>query len=95
MDSRLIQGDVYNNCGKPYNKLTQLFPELLDYHAPVKRKAVRGNQAPFITRDLSKAIMIKLKAKNKYVKWISRENFLAFKKAKNKCTSINKSAKNN
>ena len=36
---------------------------------------------------------MKLKAKNRYVKWPSRVNFLAFKKAKNKCTSINKKAK--
>ena len=33
---------------------------------------------------------MKLKAKNRYVKWTSRVNFLAFKKAKIKCTSINK-----
>ena len=33
--------------------------------------------------------MMKLKAKNQYVKWPSRENVLSFKKAKNKCTSIN------
>ena len=93
LDSRLIQGEVYNNCQEPYNKLTQIFSKVLDYHAPVKKKVVRGNQAPFMTRDLSKAIMIKSKAKNQYVKWPSRENYLAFKKAKNKCTSINKKAK--
>ena len=93
MDSRLIQDDVYNNCQEPYNKLTQIFSEVLDHHAPVKRKAVRGNQAPLMTRDLNKVIMIKSKAKRKYVKWLSRENYLAFKKAKNKCTSINKKAK--
>ena len=38
-------------------------------------------------------IMIKLRAKNQYVKWPSRENYLASKKAKNKCTSINKKVK--
>ena len=51
-----------------------MFSEVLDYHAPVKKKLVRGNQAPFMTRDSSKAIMIKSKAKNQYVKWPSREN---------------------
>ena len=35
----------------------------------------------------------KSKARKHYVKWPSRENYLAFKKAKNKCTSINKKAK--
>ena len=39
---------VYNRpYSKPYNKLTQIFSEVLDYHAPVKQKVVRGSQAPF------------------------------------------------
>ena len=70
--------------------------EVLDYHAPVKQKVVRGTDyllVPFMTKDLSKAIMMKLKAKNQYVKWPSRENFLAFNKAKNKSTSINEKSK--
>ena len=92
LDSRLIRGDVYNNCQEPYNKLTQIFSEVLDYHAPVKRKPVRANQAPFMTRDLSKAIIIKSKANSMYVKCPSTENYLTFKKAKNKCTSIYKKA---
>ena len=37
--------------------------------------------------------MIELKPKKQYVKWASRENYVAFKKAKNKCTSINKKAR--
>ena len=70
--------------------------EVLDYHAPVKQKVVRGTDyllVPFMTKDLSKTIMMKLKAKNQYVKWPSRENFLAFNKAKNKSTSINEKSK--
>ena len=46
-----------------------------------------------MTKDLSKAIMIMSKAKNQWVKCPSRENYLTFKKAKNKCTSINRKAK--
>ena len=36
-----------------------------------------------MTKDLSKAIMNKSKTRNKYLKWPSRENFLAIKSAKN------------
>ena len=74
LDSRLVQGELYNNCQEPYNKLTQIFYEVLDYYAPVKQKVVRGNQALFMTKDVSKAIMMKLKAKNQYViiiLWVS------------------------
>ena len=37
--------------------------------------------------------MMKSKAKKQYVKQPSRENDLAFEKAKNRCTSVNKKAK--
>ena len=66
LESRLIQGELYNNCQEPYNKLKRIFSEALDYHALVKQKVVRGNQAPFMTKDLSKAVLIKLKAKKHY-----------------------------
>ena len=67
LDSRLIQGGPYNNSQEPYNKLTQIFSEVLAYHAPVVR-VVRCNQAPFMTKDLNKAIMMNSKAKNQYLK---------------------------
>ena len=76
--------------------LTKNFSEVLDYHAPLKQEVVRGIDyllVSFMTKDLSEAIMMKSKAKNQYVKWPSRENFLAFNKAKNKSISINEKAK--
>ena len=36
-----------------------------------------------MTRDLSKAIVIKSKANNQYVKWPSKENYLTFQKKLN------------
>ena len=44
-------------------------------------------------KDLSKAIMNKCKAKNKYLNWPSRESFLSYKKTKYKCNSLTKKAK--
>ena len=44
------------------------------------------------TRELSKAIMIKPKGKNIYLN-SSRENFVAYKKAKSKCNSLTTKAK--
>ena len=40
-----------------------------------------------------KPIMNKSKAKNKYLNWSSRENFISYKKTKNKCNSLTKKAK--
>ena len=93
LDRKLIEGGLYRNCHDQYNKLTEIFRDILDHHAPLKQKKIRGNQAPFMTKELSKAIMNKSKAKNKYLKWPSRENFLHLKKVKNKCNSICKNSK--
>ena len=54
---------------------------------------IRGNQGPFITKQLSKAIMNRSKLRNRYIKWPSREHFLDYKKAKNTCINLNKFAK--
>ena len=48
-----------------------------------------------MTKELSKAIMNRSKLKNRYTKWPSRENFLAFKKQKNICKNLNKKVKKN
>ena len=92
MDSRLIQGEVYKNCEDPYTKLSEIFSEVLNYHAPLKQKSVRGNHVPYTTRELSKAIMTKSNY-DSYVKWPSRENLVAYKKVKNKCNSLPRKAK--
>ena len=33
------------------------FRLVLDKHAPIRKKIVRGNEAPFLTKELSKVIM--------------------------------------
>ena len=80
------------NGGVKYDDLTNIFRSTLDNHAPLKQKQVRGNQAPFMTKELSKAIMTRSRIKNKYNKWPSRENFLALKQIKNKCTNLTKTS---
>ena len=49
---------------------------------------VRGNNAPFLTKQLNKAIIDRLRIKNRYLKWPSRENFLEIKKAIRLCKNL-------
>ena len=37
-------------------------------HAPIKRKYIRANEAPFMTKDLHKGIMKRSKLRNKFLK---------------------------
>ena len=46
-----------------------------------------------MTKELRKAITDRSRLKNKYLKWPSRENFLAYKKVKNICNSLNNKLK--
>ena len=65
---------------------------ILNNHAPLKQKQVRGNHTPFMTKDLSTVITNKSKAKKKYLNWPSRDIFF-IKKTKNKHNSLTKKAK--
>ena len=61
LDSRLIQGKLYKYCNDTYTKTSEIFSEFLNYHAPLKQKSVRGK--PFMTKELSKAIITKSRLK--------------------------------
>ena len=65
----------------------------MNYQALLRQKSVRGNHALFMTKELRKAIMTQSKIKNSYVRWPSLENFVAYKKAKNKCKSLTRKTK--
>ena len=41
---------------------------IFNKHAPIKRKYIRANEAPFMTKDLHKAIMKRSKLRNKFLK---------------------------
>ena len=48
-----------------------------------------------MNKELSKAVMNKSKTRNKYIKWPSRGNFLAMKRAKNYCNNLTRTTKKN
>ena len=41
-----------------------------------------------MSRELIKAIITKSQVKTSYISWPSGENFVAYKKSKNKCNSL-------
>ena len=57
--------------------------KLLNKHAPWKKKFVRGNQMPFITKDLSKEIMKRSRTRNRLLK-NSLENRMLYTQLHNK-----------
>jgi hypothetical protein len=69
-----------------------LFKSIVDRHAPIKKRTVRGNNKPFMNSELSNAIKHKSKIRNKYNKWRSRENYLEWQNIKKKCKFLTKKA---
>ena len=64
LDSKLLQEDLYRNCDKLYEKVSEIFVDILIHHAPLKEKQIKGNRALFMTNELSKAIIEKPKTRS-------------------------------
>ena len=72
-------GDTCNT----WDSFETRFLNILNKHAPIKKKTIRGNHAPYMTKSLKKAIMKRTQLANKYHKHSNEENFKNFKKQKN------------
>ena len=90
MESKLLSKEF--NREVKYDDLKNMFWSALDRYDLLKQKQVRENQVPFLTKELSKAIMTRSRIKNKCNKWPSRQNFVGHKQIKNKCTNLIKIA---
>ena len=66
LHQELLKGEMNKSNNEMYSTFTKVFRLVLDKHAPLKVRKVRGNQDPFIAKQFSKAIMNKSKIRNKY-----------------------------
>ena len=57
----------------------------LNKFAPSKKKYVRANQAPFMNKTLQKAIMERTRLRNKFLKYKTVSNKIAYNKQRNYC----------
>ena len=75
-----------------YDNLVTTFSAIIDKHAPIKQNVLRGNDAPFMNKELRKAIYHRSKLKNYYNKNRTEESKLNYKKQRNKCVKLRKKA---
>ena len=80
------------NPDKSYDPLTNTFRNIVDKHAPVKTKFLRGNNAPFMNPELKKAMYTRARLKRRLNKHPSIQNEVAFKKQRNRCVALCKKA---
>ena len=75
-----------DNQNENYELITNAFSNIVENHAPLKKKFLRGNQVPFMTKEFRKAIYNRIKLRNKtFCKIPSEENEKSYKKQRNKC----------
>ena len=70
-----------------------VFMNIFNKHVPIKLKYIRLNDGPFMNKELRKEIMIRSKLKNIFNREKTDASFLAYKKQRNKCTTLLRKAK--
>ena len=78
-----------------YDLFEKTFIDTLNKHAPINTKYARANNAPFINKTLSKAIMTRFRLKNKYHKSPNNVNILRYRKQRNYCVNLTRRIKKN
>jgi len=59
---------LHSNTQSDYTVFETIFLKILNKHAPLKKKVIRANHAPYITKTLRKAIMRRTQLESKYQK---------------------------
>ena len=65
-----------------------LFMCILNEHAPMKKRYIRANNAPFMNKELCKAIMTRSRLRNIFLKLKTNESREAYKIQRNYCVKL-------
>ena len=66
---------------------------MLDRHAPIKKKKLRANNSPFMTKSLRKMIMNRSRCKNAYFKNKTVDNWEKYRQLRNECLKLTRKTK--
>ena len=77
-------------CSKNHTEFQDGFLDVLNTHLPLKKKLVRANEVPYMTRALRKAIANRSRLENQYYKYKTYESLRVYKKQKNFCSRLYK-----
>ena len=91
LNRELLKYDL-NNI--EYDTFQEIIVSLLNVYEPLKKKYLRANHASFVTEELLKAIMLRTRLRNIYLKQRTETTKVAYDQQRIKCVSIlNKSKK--
>ena len=94
-DYKKLSNELFRNDILQAQTLTEIkenvqtiIANIFNEHAPLKKRYVRANQAPFMTKKLSKEIMTRSRLSNKFLKTKTDPNRKAYNKQRNYCVSL-------
>ena len=73
---------------------TRMITDVIDRHAPLKRKRRRAEEAPYMNSTYRKAIRLKTKLRSEFFKMKTQTNWELYRKQRNLCTSMRRQAVN-
>ena len=85
LDYELSKLDV---CNLELEHFLNIFIEILNKHAPIKKKYLRANQGEFMSKELNKTIMTRSRLRNKYLKEKSADSNMEYDKQRNYCVNL-------
>ena len=71
-----------SNSDENYLDLTKVFSNIVNIHVPLKKEILRGNDAPFMNKELRKTIYTRSRLRNRYFKNPTKENETSYKTKK-------------
>ena len=71
-----------------FEHFLNIFIEILNKHAPIKKKYLRANQGEFMSKKPDKAIMTRSRLRNKFLKEKSADSKIAYDKQRSCCVNL-------
>ena len=92
-DIKNIPINELSRFDNPFTGYETLFKCIVDRHCPIKTRKVRGNDKPFMTKELSNSMKKRSRIINKYNKCKSRENYIEKQRVMRQCRFLQTKAK--
>ena len=94
-DLQTLLTKSFNEEAIPFQALRESVNVTLEKHAPTKKRYARANQAPYMSKKLSKEIMKRSSLRNKFLNTRSDLDRKAYNKQRNYVVSLSRKEKNN
>ena len=80
--------EIFDEVDDAYWMCSTLLQEIVNEHAPIKQKTIKGNHLPYMNGELRRAINVKRMLKRKFTKCNSNMNWDKYRKQRNIVTVV-------